>query len=110
VPLADQNGNIIDITREWCLQSESSQKRTLEFLELYREELEDEFGSFKSRTLWTGRVLIEVPDSEPYVAYLSDEQDVDARVVIDDLTFELWEEWTNVEPLPSPVKPRDLGG
>lgn len=109
MPLVDDDGNLIDITRQWCLQSEDSQRRTLELLEIYREEIEDEDGKFSAQPLWTGRVLLEFTDRVPLVAYLSDEKDADALPVIDDLTFEIWEEWTNVAPLPQPVKPRPLG-
>lgn len=110
MPLVDDQGKDIDITREWCLQSEEAQQRTVDLIEIFKEELEDDFGKFTTRTLWTGRVLIEPTLEEPYVAYLSSEKEIEPRLVVDDLAFEIWEEWVNVEPLPKPVKPKNLGG
>lgn len=108
VPLVDENDNEIDIMKPWSLQSESAQLRTLEQIEMYRDELLDEFGAtFTTNNLWTGRVLIEFKGQEPYVAYLSDESS-DGRLVIDDLTFEIWEEWLTPASV-QPLKPTPLG-
>jgi hypothetical protein len=106
--LVDDDGNEIDMSRQWSLQSEAGQRRTMEQIDDYRAELEDDFeAKFTYRPLWTGRVLVEPVGQEPFVAYLTDESDL-GRLVIDDLTFEIWPEWQN-EPRPEPVRPTPLG-
>lgn len=100
MPLVDDKGEEIDLMQRWSLQSEDAQRRTLDLLEIYREEIEDEDGKFTTRTLWTGRVLMEFSDRTPLVAYLSDEKSAEPYPVIDDLTFEIWDEWTGGQEPP----------
>lgn len=93
MPVVDEDDKEIDVTEKWSLQTEHDQLRTNQLVEVWREELEDEYGSFTVRNLASGRVLMEAPMQEPYVLYLSDPKDPDPFLCVDDFTPEIWPEW-----------------
>lgn len=109
MPLIDDNGDEIDLEIPFILQDFNAQQRTIQELETYRDELEDDIGKYSYRPLSTGRVLVILPFSDPLVAYMSD-TGPDQRVVLDDIVAELWPSWRgNPDAKLPPVKPKDLG-
>lgn len=110
MPVVGDDDREIDVREPWSLQTEVQQGRTLELLDAYKEEMEEEFPSgYTLSPLASGRVLIDAHgDEEPLVAYLHDPKDPDAWLVIDDFTPEIWEEWWPTQPKVEPRKAKNL--
>lgn len=104
MPLVDDDGNEIDLTVPWCLQSEALQQRTIAELETWRHVLEDDLGKFTYEPLPTGRVWVKSQEFGDLVAYMSDHSP-DARVVVDDIAAELWPAWQGRPDGVPPVRP-----
>ena len=111
MPLVDANDREININEPWCLQSPAQQQLTLDLIEAFRGDLiETDFPrGFEVTPLTSGRVLLTPLDEEPLVCYLHDPNDSNARLVLDDFTPEIWEEWWVSEAVRA-VKPKNLSG
>lgn len=89
----DADGNPVDVTQKWSLQSEDMQRRTNSQITVYKSFIEEQEGcSFTTIDLDSGRVLVVLDKGDPLVAYLSDTSK-DARLVLDNFTPEIWSEW-----------------